>query len=102
MVVLGLVLIALGALAIVAAVFTAEGIGVELLGIDMSATAVFLLGLAAGVAIQWGFSISKFGTKRSFAQRREQKRLEELSAKLNDVESDRRRDGDHLGDDPRH
>ena len=64
MVVLGLILIAAGALGIVAALFTAEG-SVELLGTDMSAMALYFVGLGSGVAIWWGFTIGKFGTKRT-------------------------------------
>jgi len=88
MVVLGLLLIAAGALGIVAAVFTAEGT-VELLGTDISALAIYLVGLGSGLAIWWGFSIGKFGTKRTLRQRRESKRLAELSEKLDKHEEDR-------------
>jgi hypothetical protein len=38
------------------------------------------------VAILWGFSIAKFGTKRQLRQRREQKKLAELSEKLHRTE----------------
>ena len=96
MVVLGLILIAAGALGIVAGVFTAEGTNVELLGTDISALALFLVGLGSGVAIWWGFSIGKFGTKRTLRQRRESKQLAELSAKLDKHEEDR---GDEVKDD---
>jgi hypothetical protein len=95
MVVLGLLLIAAGALGIVAAVFTAEGT-VELLGVDISALAIYLVGLGSGLAIWWGFSIGKFGTKRTLRQRRESKQLAELSAKLDKHEEDR---GDEVKDD---
>lgn len=95
MVVLGLILIAAGALAIVGAVFTAEGT-VELLGTDISALALFLVGLGSGLALWWGFSIGKFGTKRSLRQRRESKKLSELSEKLEKHEEER---GDDVKDD---
>jgi len=92
MVILGLVLIAAGALAIVAGIFLTdvEGGHVELLGINMSAEALFLIGVAAGLAVLWGFGILKFGTKRELKARKEHKRLGELSDKLNKVESERR------------
>lgn len=92
MVILGLVLIGLGALAVVAALFTAEGTGVELLGTDISAMAVFFVGVGAGVAILWGFSLTKWGTKRSLRQRRESKQLSELHEKLEKHESQERKD----------
>lgn len=88
--VLGLALIVLGALAVVAALFTATGTDVELLGFGVSAVGLFLVGLGSGVAILWGFTLTKWGTKRSLRQRREQKRLSELSEKLDKVEADRR------------
>src|SRR3954464_14827280 len=91
MVVLGLLLIAAGALGIVAGVFTADGT-VELLGTDISALALFLVGLGSGIAIWWGFSIGKFGTKRTLRQRRESKQLNELSEKLEKREADRDED----------
>lgn len=92
MVILGLLLIALGALGILAGIFLTdvEGGHVEFLGINMGAEALFLIGVAAGLAVLWGFGILKFGTKRELKQRREHKKLNELSDKLNKVESERR------------
>ena len=46
--------------------------------------------LAAGAAVLWGFSILKWGTRRSLAHRRERKELTELNAKLERVEAERR------------
>ena len=88
MLLLGLILVALGGLAIVAAVFTAElnDGKIEYLGQDLSALALFLVGLGAGVAVLWGFSIFKWGTKRGWARRKEQKKMEELSEKLGRVD----------------
>ena len=99
MVILGLLLILLGALAIVAVVFDVDSIRVELLGAEISAMALFLLGVASGVAILWGFGILKFGTKRSLRHRREQKELVELNEKLGRAEADRKDEGNA---DPRH
>lgn len=90
MVILGLLLIVLGAVAIVAAIGTAEGTGVELLGTDISPVALFFIGLGAGVAILWGFGLTKWGTKRSIRQRRESKKLSELSERLEEREAERR------------
>ena len=94
MVIVGLLLILLGAIILLLAIFTAdiEQAGLEYMGIHLSPLALFLLGVAAGAAILWGFAILKYGTKRTLRQRREQKRLEELSDKLDRV--DRERDGD--------
>jgi len=92
--VIGLLLMLVGALAVVAAVFTADGSNVELLGLDVSAFGMYLIGLASGVAILWGFTISKWGTKRNLRQRRENKQLNDLSEKLDRREADRRDDND--------
>ena len=96
MVVLGLLLMALGAVAVVAALFTASG-SAQLLGFDISAMAMFFVGLGAGLAILWGFGFSKWGTKRTLRQRRESKRLDELSQQLEQREA-AQRDADDSGD----
>ncbi|MCB0907078.1 MAG: hypothetical protein KDB63_08180 [Nocardioidaceae bacterium] len=93
MVILGLLLIVLGALAIVAAVFTGTGT-TSLLGIDMSALAIFVVGVAAGAFILWGWAVLKYGTKRELRARRERRRLNELSDKLDAVSSERSVDRD--------
>lgn len=87
--VLGLLLIVLGAIAILSAVFVSEGTA-ELLGIDMSALAIFLVGVATGAAILWGYSIIKWGTKRTLAHRRERKELTELNARLERAKAENR------------
>jgi hypothetical protein len=86
--VLGLILLILGVLAIIAAVGTVDG-STELLGVGISDLTLFLIGVGSGVAILFGLSLTKWGTKRSLRQRRESKRLEELSDKLDKQESDR-------------
>lgn len=93
MVFLGLILIALGAIAILSAVFVSDG-SAELLGMDLTALAIFLVGVGAGAALIWGFAILKYGTKRELRQRKERKQLNELSDKLDKVEAERRADGD--------
>ena len=92
MVILGLVLLVLGALAIVGAVFATDLSGgtLEYLNIDLSPLALFLVGVGAAVAIWWGLALTRIGSKRSMARRREQKRLGELSQKLDEVEAERR------------
>lgn len=102
MVVLGLLLILLGALAIVLAVVTADG-SAEYMGIEVGDLGIFLIGVAAGVALWWGYSLTKIGTKRSLAQRREHKRLTERSQRLDQVESERETEpGDHRDDNSHH
>ena len=93
MFVVGLLLILLGALAIVAAVFGSDGTA-EFLGQDLSALAIFIIGLAAGLAILWGWTVAKFGVKRTLQHRRESKQLQELSEKLDKVDEEKRRDVD--------
>jgi hypothetical protein len=90
--VFGLLLMLVGALAVVAAVFTADGTNVELLGLDVTAFGIYLIGLASGLAILWGFTISKWGTRRTLRQRREAKELNELSERLDKREGNRRED----------
>jgi hypothetical protein len=91
MVILGLLLIILGAIAILSAIFVSEGSG-ELLGIDMSSLEIFLVGVAAGAAVLWGYTILKWGTKRGLAHRRERKELTKLNEKLDRVEAEKRED----------
>ena len=94
MVILGLILIALGALAIVSGLFATEidGDKVQFLGQDVSPAVLFLIGVGAAVAIWWGLWLIKAGGKRSWARRKEQKRLEKLSADLDNVDERKRMD----------
>jgi len=89
--VLGLILMLLGALAVIAAVGTADG-AAEVLGIDVGALTLFLIGVGAGAAILWGFSLAKWGTKRRLHQRREARRVAELSERLEQHEAEQRRE----------
>lgn len=100
MVVLGLLLVAVGAVVILAGLFTAEPRlgGVEVLGLDVGPVALFLLGVGAAVAVMWGFAIFRFGTKRALQARRERKQLSELSDKLDRVQAEERRDNDENHD----
>ncbi|WP_244931078.1 hypothetical protein [Nocardioides sp. W7] len=103
MLLLGLLLIGAGALVIVSAVFTAEldGTALEVVGIGVSPLGLFLLGVGAGLAVLWGFGILKYGTKRTLRQRRESKKLEELSEKLEVADRERHRDNDDADHDRR-
>ena len=94
MFIVGLLLVLLGALAIVAALFGSGEGTVEFLNMDLNAFAIFAIGLGSGVAILWGYTIAKFGVKRSMQHRRESKQLQELSEKLDKVDEDKRREVD--------
>lgn len=93
MVILGIVLIILGAIAILSAVAWSEpGSGGDILGFSVTTLESFFVGVAAGAALLLGFSILKWGTKRSLAHRRERKELTALNEKLDRVEADRKRE----------
>lgn len=93
MVILGLLLIILGAIAVLSAIFVSEpGSGGELLGFDVTTLETFLIGVAAGAAILWGFTILKWGTRRSLSHRRERRELNKLNDRLDRAEADRRGD----------
>jgi hypothetical protein len=93
MVILGLGLMILGGIAVLSALFVSEpGSGGELLGFGVTTFESFLVGVAAGAAILWGFAILKWGTKRSLAHRRERKELSDLNQKLERAEAERRTD----------
>lgn len=92
MVILGLLVLLAGVLVILVAVSDARGTA-SLLGADLSARTVFLLGVASGLAILLGYGILRFGAKRELKRRRENKRLAELSEKLDKVEAERRAEG---------
>lgn len=93
MVILGLLLIGAGVIAILSAVFVSEGT-VTYLGLDLSALGIFLVGVGAGVAVLWGYTILRFGTRRELKARRERKELNALSAKLDRAEAERKNDDD--------
>ena len=93
MVILGLGLMILGAIAVLSALFVSEpGTGGELMGVDVSTLDAFLVGVAAGAAILWGFAVLKWGTRRSLAHRKERKELTRLNEKLERVEAESRED----------
>jgi hypothetical protein len=104
MLALGLILLLLGAMGILAGVLTTSGT-TELLGLDVDAVALFLIGVASGAAVLWGFWILKFGTKRSLQRRRESRRLSRRSAELERGEAERQEggaaDGGRVEQDPR-
>ena len=91
MIVLGVLLIAGGSLAVAVALWSSSG-SATFLGVDLGATTIFLLGLAAGLALLWGYSLTKLGARRSWRLRRENRRLREQIARAS------RRDAN--GEDP--
>ncbi len=100
MLILGLLVILVGVVLLLLGVFATEvnsvnGAGqVEFVGIDVNATTLFVLGLAAGVAVLTGLAIARHAVRRQMRQRKENKKMEELSAKLERAEAERRRDLD--------
>ena len=103
MLILGVLLLLLGAAVILAGLFTAEVTdgNVEMLGVEVGAPALFLLGVGAAVAVLLGLWVLKYGVKSEWRQRREQKHYEELGEKLGDAGRNRRRDIDENDPDRR-
>jgi hypothetical protein len=89
MVVLGLLLIGAGVIFILAALFSTSGTA-SFLGAHLGARTIFLLGLASGMAILWGFTISRVGVQRSLRHRRESRELRRLSERTPRRDAERR------------
>ena len=100
MVVFGLVLIVLGAVIVVLGLFTSEvkfednEATVEIANVNLSTEGLFLAGIIAAALILVGLWAVRLGAKMNWKQRKEQKRLNELSEKLDKAELDRRRQDD--------
>lgn len=97
MVLLGLLVILVGVVLILLGVFATDvsSLGqIDVLGIDVSTTTLFVLGIAAGAAVLWGITITRYGVKRGLKQRKENKKMGELSEKLDRAEAERRKDLD--------
>ena len=100
MVIFGLLLLILGVLGILSGIFgtdydTVEGqdqVTTEFLGINCGPEVIFLLGVASTLLTVGGLWIMKAGAKQGWKRRKEQRRLTELSHKLDEVELERRRD----------
>jgi len=91
MVVLGVLLIAGGVVAVAAALLSTSGTA-TFLGADLGASTIFFIGVGAGLAIVWGYSITKLGARRTWRLRRENRQLRELN--------ERNAQRDRAGDDP--
>lgn len=101
MVIFGVVLLLLGVVVVLSGLF---GIGydrdeknpardtTEILGINVQPEVIFFIGLVAGLLIIGGLWFMKTGAKQGWKRRREQKKIEELSEKLDAAEFARRRD----------
>jgi uncharacterized integral membrane protein len=77
MLALGLVLLAAGILAVLGAVFSSSG-SASFFGIDLGATTVFFLGVAATLAWLCGLMLTSAGTRRALRHRRAYRRLRSL------------------------
>ena len=92
MVILGLLLILLSVIAILSAVSASDG-SAEILGFELTALTIFLVGVGAGAALLWGYSLLKYGMRRELRARRQRKELSEVSARLEKAEAERKREG---------
>jgi len=80
---LGLLLLLLGVLAVLAAVFVSEpGSGGQLLGFDVTTLGAFLIGWTSAAAILVGMSLAQRGTRRGLSLRRERKNLSRQNDQL--------------------
>ncbi len=87
-----MLLIAAGLLAVAAALLSSSGTA-TFLGADLAAATIFFLGVGAGLAVLWGYSITKLGARRSFRLRRENRQLREQNARNAAAQRDRAGDG---------
>ena len=100
MLILGVLVILVGVVLILLGIVSTEvnsvnGAGqIEMLGIDINATTLFVLGLVSGIAVLSGLAIARYGVRRGLAQRKEDKKMSELSEKLDRAEAERRKDVD--------
>ncbi|KRA29805.1 MULTISPECIES: hypothetical protein [unclassified Nocardioides] len=102
MVIFGLLLLILGVLGLLSGIFGSEAestsskgqtdVHTTLIGIELSATALFIVGAVSALLVLAGLWAMKFGAKQGWKRRKDQKRLSDLSDKLDEVELDRRKD----------
>jgi uncharacterized integral membrane protein len=83
MVVLGLLLLVVGIVAILAAIFSTSGTA-SFLGADLNAATLFFLGVAATLALLCGLVLTRAGTGRALRHRREHRRLRSLERERRD------------------
>lgn len=94
MLLLGLLLLLAAAALTVVALFLTEAVGLEMGGVDVEPVVVFLAGAVAMLLVALGLMLLRGGTRRGLKNRRERKRLTQLSEKLDRVESERRGEDD--------
>ncbi|TWH04733.1 hypothetical protein L615_001000000660 [Nocardioides sp. J9] len=99
MVIFGLLLLVVGVLGILAGVFGSDydvdkkdRRTTEIIGINVDPEVLFLIGVASGLMVVAGIWFMKTGAKQGWKRRKEQKRLSELSQKLDAAEAERRRE----------
>lgn len=99
MVILGLVVLLVGVILVLVGLFATgydlNDSGRTVVAIfknDTTPEVVFLLGVASALFVVLGLWLMKAGAKQGWKRRKEHKRLNELSQKLDDVEAERRRD----------
>jgi membrane-bound ClpP family serine protease len=91
MLIFGLLLVAVAAAAAIGALFLLDG-DVEYFGIDTDPLTVFLAGAAALGLLLLGLKLTGFGARRGLRQRKEHRRLAELSDRLESAEKGREDD----------
>ena len=96
MVLLGLVVLVLGIVGLVLSFFGAsvdyKHRSTEIMNWDVAPGTLVLWGAISTLLICGGLWLMKAGAKQGWQRRKEQKRLNELSQKLDEVESERRRE----------
>ncbi|GAA3534210.1 hypothetical protein [Nocardioides daeguensis] len=101
MLLLGLVVLVVGVIGLVLSFFGAsidyKHRSAEIMNWDVSPGTLVLWGAASALLIVLGLWMMKAGAKQGWRRRKEQKRLTELSEKLDQVELERRRN--ELADD---
>jgi uncharacterized membrane protein len=91
MLILGLLLIVVAAVAAVGAVFLSSG-DVSYFGVDVDPLTYFLIGAGTVALLVLGLKLVRMGARRQLRQRREHKRLAQLNEKLDKVDQERDRD----------
>ena len=102
MVIFGLILLAIGVIAILAGIFNADteatssggktDVHTTFLGMEVSANTLFIIAVVATALVFVGLWFAKLGAKQGWKARKEQKRMQELQEKLDKAESGRRKD----------
>lgn len=102
MVIFGLILLIAGALGIVAGIFGTEAestssqgrtdVHTTFLGIEMSASTLFIVAVASTLLVIAGLWFLKVGARQGWRRRKEQKKYSELNEKLERAEAERRQE----------